>query len=147
MERHVFLPKTTPFAKNYFCECSKCKKVNVYVSHRNTSECKYCGESIRSEVSEYFIEPIHGFKTGPTKESTRLKPKRSYAGEVTYLNKGKSDDDNLAFGTFMMVESSSEDELLVMNRSNFYMCPICGYSDIAKRNDFTPREYPKTLKI
>lgn len=136
--KYISLPKTTPFAKNYFCECGRCKKVNVYVSQHNTSECKYCGESIRSEVSEYFIEPVHGFKTGPTKESTRLKPKRSYAGEVTYLNKGKRDDDNLAFGTFMMVESSSEDELLVMNRSNFYMCPVCGYSDIAKRNEFTP---------
>ena len=32
----------------------------------------------------------------------------------------------------MSVDTSTEDELLVMNKSMFYMCPLCGYSDLHK---------------
>jgi hypothetical protein len=46
-------------------------------------------------VAEYYIEPINGFKSGETKESTHLKPKRSYAGEVTYVGGGKTDEKRL----------------------------------------------------
>lgn len=38
-----------------------------------------------------------------------------------------------------MVETSTDDELLIMNRSGFYMCPICGYSEIAKGRVITPQ--------
>lgn len=137
--KYISLPKAAPFPRHYFCTCSNCKKVNVFVSDRTITECKYCGESIVSEYSEYFIEPINGFKTGITKESTRMKPKRSYAGEVTYLGGGKKDDDNLRFGSLMSIETSSEDELLIMNRSSFYVCPVCGYSDIVKGRITTPQ--------
>jgi len=82
--KYISLPKTSQFPRHYFCTCSNCKKVTVYVSTRTATECKYCGESIALEQAEYFIEPINGFKTGMTKESARMKPKRSYAGEVSY---------------------------------------------------------------
>lgn len=130
--KYISLPKTAPFPRHYFCTCSNCQKVNVYMTNTSSATCKYCGESISTEISEYFIEPVNGFKTGVTKESTRMKPKRSYAGEVTYLGEGIKDDANLKLGQYMTVETSSEDELLVMNRSRFYMCPVCGYSDIVK---------------
>lgn len=58
-------------------------------------KCKYCGQDIGVEVAEYYIEPINGFKSGETKESTHLKPKRSYAGEVTYVGGGKTDEKRL----------------------------------------------------
>jgi hypothetical protein len=72
----------------YFCTCPNCKKINVSVSTRTGNECKYCGEPLGAVVQEFYIEPINGFKTGITKESTRAKPKRSYAGEVSYLGGG-----------------------------------------------------------
>lgn len=135
--KYVALPKTAPFSRNYFRTCPKCNRVNVTVSDRS-SECKYCKESLEGIFQEYYIEPINGFRTGLTKESTRLKPKRSYAGEVTYLGQGTRDDSNLRLGSFITVETSSEDKLLVMNKSNFYMCPVCGYSDIVKGRVETP---------
>ncbi|MNN28360.1 hypothetical protein D3C81_1419260 [compost metagenome] len=104
----------------------------MFLSTRTRSECKYCGESIASEKAEFYIEPILGFKTGVTKESTRMKPKRSYAGEVSYLGGGTKDYNHLEFGKAIVIETNTNDELLVMNRSNFYMCPVCGYSDIGK---------------
>lgn len=130
--KYITLPKASQFPKKYFSTCHNCKKVNVFLSTRTGSECKYCGESIALEKTEFYIEPIGGFKTGVTKESTRMKPKRSYAGEVFYLGGGTKDDNYLEIGSSIVIETNTNDELLVMNKSNFYMCPVCGYSDIVK---------------
>lgn len=129
--KYITLPKTSSFPKHYFRTCPNCRKVNVAVVDRSDN-CKYCGESLAAVPAEFFIEPVNGFKTGITKESTRMKPRRSYAGEVSYLGQGKKDDVNLRIGRYFTIETSSEDRLLVMNKSDFYMCPLCGYSDIVK---------------
>ena len=136
--KYISLPKTGQYRKNYFCICSNCKKVNVFMSTRTGGKCKYCGESIVSEKSEYYIEPINGFKTGVTKESTRMKPKRSYSGEVSYLGGGVMDANRLDINNIIFVETSTNDELLILNKSSFYMCPVCGYSDICKGGIQTP---------
>ncbi len=131
--KYISLPKTSGFPRHYFCTCPNCKKVNVYNVDRDAN-CKYCDEPLAAVHPEYYIEPVNGFKTGITKESTRLKPRRSYAGEVSYLGNGKKDDSILKIGRFISVETSSEDMLLVLNKSSFYMCPVCGYSDIVKNS-------------
>lgn len=136
--KYISLPKTGHFPRHYFCICSNCKKVNVYLSTRTGSACKYCGESIATEKSEFYIEPVNGFKTGVTKESTHMKPKRSYAGEVSYLSRGIPDERNLEIGKAIFIETSTNDKLLIMNKSSFYMCPVCGYSDIVKGKVQTP---------
>lgn len=141
--KYIALKKQAEFSKNYFCTCSTCKKINVFLSRSDNTECRYCGQSISTEIAEYYIEPTNGFKSGEIKESTRLKPKRSYSGEVSYVGGGKTDDKRLVIGNVLGIETSSDDELLVMNKSGFYMCPVCGYSDIAKKGQKTPQ----TLKV
>lgn len=130
--KYIVLNKQSEFPKNWFVTCSNCRKVNVFLSHKDTRECKYCGSLIAMDEQEYYIEPVKGFKTGPTKESTRLKPKKSYAGEVSYIGNGKIDQKRIIFGQVLGIETSSNDELLILNKSTFYMCPTCGYSDIVK---------------
>lgn len=141
--KYITLPKTSQFPKYYFTTCPNCKKVNVFLSKRTGMKCKYCGESISSEHTEFYIEPVNGFKTGVTKESTRMKPKRSYAGEVSYLGGGTKDDNYLEVGKEIIIETSTNDQLLVMNRSNFYMCTKCGYSEIVKGGVQTPIKMKK----
>ena len=131
--KYITLKKQSEFPKNWFITCPTCKKTNIFLSKSDISECKYCGQTISTEVMEYYIEPINGFKSGITKESTRLKPKRSYAGEVSYVGNGKTDEKRLVLGNALGIETSSDDELLVMNKSGFYMCPVCGYSEIVKK--------------
>lgn len=137
--KYITLKRHAEFPRNYFCICPTCKKINIYLSKNDSCTCKYCGQSISTETAEYYIEPTCGFKTGETKESTRLKPKRSYAGEVSYVGGGKTDEQRLVIGNIIGVETSSDDELLVMNKSGFYMCPVCGYTDIAKKGPKTPK--------
>lgn len=127
--KYITLPKTGEFQKNYFCSCPNCKKINVSISTRITNRCKYCGEKLNTAEQEFYIEPVNGFKTGITKESTRAKPKRSYSGEVSYIGGGIKDEEVITLSNSIIIETSSNDELLVINTSPFHMCPICGYSD------------------
>lgn len=136
--KYISLPRTGDLPRSYFTECPCCKKINVFVTGEN-KECKYCKSELTAERIEYFIEPVHGFKTGLTKESTRMKPKRSYAGEVIYIGGGIVDEKRLELGRALMIETSTDDELLVMNKSGFYMCPVCGYSDIVKGGGALPQ--------
>lgn len=115
--KYISLPKTGEYPRNYFCTCPNCKKINVSVSTRTGNECKYCGEPLGAVVQEFYIEPINGFKTGITKESTRAKPKRSYAGEVSYLGGGIKDENIVSLSNAITIETSINDELLVMNKS------------------------------
>ena len=130
--KYICIKKGEQFPKNWFVTCPTCKRTNVFLSQSDNTECKYCGSSISTESVEYYIEPVNGFKSGVSKESIRLKPKRSYAGEVSYVGNGKTDENRLVIGNSIGIETSSDDELLVMNKSGFYMCPVCGYSDIIK---------------
>ncbi len=141
--KYISLPKATEFPKRYFSTCTNCKKVNVYISSSVTINCKYCGEKLDTNNAEYYIEPKNGFKTGLTKESSRMKPKKSYSGEVSYLGGGIKDEDCMDIGKTIKLESSRNDNLLILNKSNFHMCPICGYSDVAKGKNIYPQIFKK----
>ena len=141
--KYITQKKNFQFTKNWFVTCPLCKKTNVFLSMKDNTKCKYCGHDMDCGVAEYYIEPSYGFKSGETKKSTYLKPKRSYAGEVTYIGGGKIDNKRLVIGNVLGVETSSDDDLLVMNKSGFYMCPECGYSDIVKHGPKTPQTLKK----
>lgn len=139
--KYITLDRNSEFAKHWFVTCSNldCRKVNIFMNQYDIDTCKYCGESIKNTKADFYIEPKNGFKTGLTKESSRMKPKRSYAGDVIYVGNGKKDETNLVLDEILGIETSSEDELLVMNKNYFYMCPKCGYSEIDKHLTFTPK--------
>lgn len=141
--KYITLNKNHEFTRNWFVTCPTCKKTNIFLTKQDNTKCKYCGQDIEMKNAEYYIEPIYGFKSGETKESTRLKPKRSYSGEVTYVGGGKLDEKRLVIGNTIGVETSSDDELLIMNKNGFYMCPICGYSDILKQGHKVPVKQKK----
>lgn len=130
--KYIGLPKNHELPRSYFTTCPRCKKINVNISDLSNAKCKYCGESMVDASTEYFVEPIEGFKTGITKTSVSRKPKKSYAGEVSYIGGGKTEEDKFELGNLLKVESSINDELMVVNKSLFYMCPVCGYSDMYK---------------
>ncbi len=143
VSKYITLRKQSELPKNWFIVCPKCNRVNISLSKIENKKCLYCGNSLQSEIVEYYIEPVYGFKSDKTKESTRLRPKRSYSGEVLYVGNGKKDEHQLVFDNVMKVETSSEDELLIMNKSSFYVCPICGYGEIYKGSLKPPKRVSK----
>ncbi len=132
--RYITLPKTEPFTKYYYYTCKNCERDNVNVIKEKLDKCIYCGLENDEKILDYFIEPNYGFKTGITKESTTKKPKKTYAGSISYLGSGIVDNNKLTLGNnnYITIETSSDDELLVMNKNPFFMCHKCGYSKIFK---------------
>lgn len=133
--KYISLPHGESLRRMYFCNCPACQKVNLFVSPDTGGKCRYCESPIKDHLNDYFLEPSLGFKTGKTKESTRMKPKRSYAGEVSYLGKGKEEALLWGLNNSIKLTTTSETEMLVMNRSKFYMCPTCGFSNIVKKSE------------
>lgn len=136
--RYITLPSDKHFTKYYYSTCEKCRHVNVSIVPSEVKECPHCGHVNEEQVAESFIIPSLGFKTGENKESTRMKPKRSYSGEVSYIGGGKIENTE-HITNLLSIESATDDELLVMNSSSFYMCPTCGFSVIDRENKLYPQ--------
>lgn len=131
--RYINLPKQSEFVKQYYEICPDCGRVNISLTPYGLSECNHCkGQLHLSQEPAFFVVPEYGFKTGPNKEGTRIKPKRSYAGEVAYVG-GKTTKKVNKLGR-ISIESTSDDELFIRNKSNFYYCPECGYAELKKNS-------------
>lgn len=143
--RYITLPKTGQFKRYYYFTCPNCERDNINEIKDKLIKCEYCGVDFDEQVNDYFIEPIYGFKTGVNKESSIKKPKKTYVGATSYLGDGRPDEKKLVIGTnnYITIETTSDDELLVMNKNPFFMCDECGYSEIIKgKNGIL--SYPKS---
>lgn len=140
---YITLRKSSKLPKTYFYICPNCHKVNISLSKNSLKKCKYCDHRFETTNHDFYIEPIEGFKTGITKKSTHLKPKRTYAGEVFYIGEGEPYDQKVNVNGIISVETSSNDKLLVLNRSTFYMCQTCGYSEITNGKECIPYKIAK----
>lgn len=136
--RYITLPSDKHFTKYYYSTCEKCRHLNVNIVPSEVKECSHCGHINENQAIESFIIPALGFKTGENKESTGMKPKRSYSGEVNYIGGGKIGN-NAIMTNLLEIESVTDDELLVMNSSSFYMCPTCGFSIIDRDDKSFPQ--------
>lgn len=132
--RYISLPKTQEFARNYYYTCPFCERENISLFPEKLKKCQYCEAPNEEIINNFFIEPIYGFKTGKTNESTRKKPKKTYTGMTSYIGNGKKDENKLMIGAnnYITIETSSDDELLILNKNPFYMCKTCGYTKIDK---------------
>lgn len=131
--RYIVPPKDhSEFTKNYYYLCPKCERDNVSHIPSKLKACQYCGESNDVTVDDFFIEPKYGFRTGENATSGTLKPKKTYTGRKIYLGKGVSKDNLSIKNGYLTINTTEDDELLVMNETNFFMCPDCGFTKIDK---------------
>ena len=65
--KYVVTPQNGEFPKKYFYTCPICQKLNIFLSKTNAETCQYCHSDIEERLSDYFIEPVYGFRTGPGK--------------------------------------------------------------------------------
>ena len=129
--KYINLPKQGDFPLHYYNTCPNCNRENISYYKESLAVCRNCNAQMSLENVKSFIIPKLGFKTGKNVESTRMKPKRSYSGELTYVGNAK-EKQTLDLG-FMKIESTTDDELCIKNKSNFYYCRKCGYAKIDKR--------------
>ncbi|WP_165048811.1 MULTISPECIES: DEAD/DEAH box helicase [unclassified Adlercreutzia] len=145
VSQYVSLPRggIAKLPRQYYCTCPKCEKVSISPTAGSLNTCQHCGTEMKKGKKNYFYEPVFGFKASETKKDALLKPKRSYAGEVTYIKRSDEEGLTLAIEGVLSVETSSNDVLLVMNRSSFFLCKECGYGEVADPFSGVPKKEEK----
>lgn len=129
---YISVPRDGELKRYYYTKCDHCGRYLISETNDYPKECSYCHLPIDTKSDQFFIIPSLGFKTGQTKESSRIKPKKSYTGEVSYIGGGSATLQEVEIPGVLRMTSTTDDQLLIMNREFFYYCPQCGYSEITK---------------
>lgn len=137
-----YIKKIEGFAleeQDYF-KCDVCNKLNTRIHGDDGKEvCDVCGNI--QEYKEKFLIPKFGFiASNEEVKATTQKPKKSYSGDIFYVGKGQP----ISYLEFHLndiiikMQSTGNDELVVINENPFFTCDICGYSKI----DVPKMHYP-----
>lgn len=131
--RYIILPKDGNLPKYYYYKCNneKCGKIHINNIRLDSYICENCS----SNTHEYsFIVPNLGFiSDDKNKDNTILKPKKTYASEISYLGSLEPFVTDLKINDFLLVQQTNDDRLLIVNENPFFSCPTCGYSVLDKK--------------
>lgn len=114
--------------------CPECKTLNkqVYVNDDTYIEsCCQCHTLFEKSQTKTFIIPEMGFIAESNIKTPGLKkPERTYRGEVSYSGHRKDVDgvDYILWGKKITLLNCPNDEMAVLNSSDFYVCQKCGYA-------------------
>ncbi len=134
LSRYINVPRKGDLERYYYYECDNCKTTEISLTPFEDATCSSCHHKLIGR-SQYFVIPKLGFTTDKNaKRSRTVRPLKTYAGEIKYLGGGKKDEDEFEYGSLVTIESISDDQLLVLNKSGFFYCPKCGYTKIDKQN-------------
>jgi superfamily II DNA/RNA helicase len=135
------------------CDNPSCNKVKVekYVGQdiKKRIDCPVC--SSHSILPQIMLVPEYGFIIDQTVEKvTTKRPMKTHRTEFYYLGEFDDKRANTAKqyklnGIQVSVISSPDDELLVMNKSEFLVCQTCGYAKLrhGKTVEFQSHDNPK----
>ena len=128
-----------------YIACDNCQTLNIDTHVENDSEnsrlhqCRQCGKPLEFERRGVFLIPEFGFEIDNKIEKPKLlKPERSYHGDTYYVGyheKMNCSEIHIEESIIELI-SSTDDELAVLNTSNFYVCEQCGYTE--RRSDGKP---------
>lgn len=121
------------------CDNRSCNKIRIekYIGQeiKRKIDCPACGS--HSVISQVMLVPEYGFIIEPLVEKvTTKRPMKTHRTEFYYLGefsdeRAKSAKQYVLNHTHISLISSPDDQLLVMNKSEFLVCQTCGYSKLA----------------
>lgn len=134
-----YVNKVESLVRSYYYECSNCHKTFVQYSDNLILECDNCNNDEPLVQIGIFLNPKFGF-TGEIKNNAgiELKPKRSYSSPVKYIGNGILDGDKIEVNSNMIIYSTKNDEMLIINENPFFTCEKCGYTLIDHENAQLP---------
>ena len=135
------------------CSNDLCKTIN-YSILPITAEgvwCASCGKKLTKLDFHESIEPRSGFMTErQDKDVPMTRQEKNYRSDDYYIgNKAAKTIDKYAFtfnGIKIIVESTTNDSLLVKSSNSFYVCPKCGYS-VAEDETIGDKDAEKAMKM
>ncbi|MBQ6944579.1 MAG: DEAD/DEAH box helicase [Ruminococcus sp.] len=123
-KKHTLLTYQYSVCKNPECGC-----INTSMkTGDNKGSCKICNSEVKSEGT--FVIPEYGFVSElKAQKATTRKPERTYRGDVHYIGNSSGTTEMFEIGdTSVSVTKTIDDELLVLNNTAFYICPVCGFA-------------------
>lgn len=128
-----------------YIQCDECRTLNIKPftedepGKERITECCQCHKKFTSSPKVFLI-PAQGFIADGNmiRKPGLKKPERTYRGEISYVGFNNSVQENTySIGNAIVsVRSSQNDEMAVLNKSPFYVCENCGYSEVDE-NQFT----------
>lgn len=130
-----------------YVRCPVCNTLNIEIHHddrgqKSLSKCRQCKNDFAGSSIGTFIIPEFGFISESTiKKPTLIKPERTYRTEASLVARGtETYKGEYRFGNLNVNVISMEDgEIAVLNQSDFYVCPMCGYA--LERNEANAYAY------
>lgn len=130
--------------KYNFVECENCHTLNRSLWTEYPDICRQCSEPLLTDKYRQYIVPKFGFimDNEEPKPVNTDKPERTYKGAISYIG----NDNDITFHDYIIcdktvqVGTSKMDELCVINNSDFYICPSCGYGRIIETNGIKKNE-------
>ena len=121
------------------CEC-KTLNIDPHVElaeYSNLQTCHQCGKTLDPEKRRVFLIPSFGFEASGdhvVKPGLR-RPMRTYRGEIAYVGYREKIESRQHRMNGCLVETamSHDDEMAVINESNFYVCETCGFTDLDEK--------------
>ena len=116
------------------CPSETCSTTNFYKEDtpRQNKNCISCEEPIPSEYWQKTLEPRRGFFAEKPVEVKLQKPERGYKTDDYYMGDPlRQTIDKFSFQVNdnpIHIESTSNDSLVVLTKSNFTVCELCGYT-------------------
>ena len=126
--------------KGEYCEsCPNCGELNFtkdYVGE-NGRECISCHNNIPKNNWKPTLEPRRGFIAALDRKPVPMhRPERDFKTNDYYIgDKQRNLISKLSFkvrGKTVDVESTTNDSLVVIGQTKYYVCPMCGYSSDEK---------------
>lgn len=124
-----------------YIKCDKCNTLNLHphltMNDDKFKTCKQCGEELSISKKETFLIPSFGFEAGyegkdKITKPKLVKPEKTYRGEISYVGNSEFEFIKHEVGVGCVeVSNSKMDEMAVLNKSNFFVCESCGYTELA----------------
>lgn len=121
-----------------YVTCEACGTLNIELhvdkrSHPSLARCHVCDEPMNNDQQRTFLVPAFGFSTDPNdvRKPGLIRPQRSFRSEVAYVGyRAQTSLQEMSIANSRVsVQYAEKDEMAVLNRSNFYVCENCGYTE------------------
>jgi hypothetical protein len=128
--------------------CHQCGDLNLsFYDGGNTAasvanaRCQNCGIALEYSKSGVYLIPEFGFEAdgNDIRKPGLKKPVRTFRSEVSYIGGAiGEDEDTYQMGNATVhIRSGKSEKLAVLNRSRFFVCTTCGYTELDEKR-FTP---------
>ena len=124
--------------------CDQCGELNLSFYEEGSEgpdsageKCCNCGEELDCANAGVYLIPEFGFEADSNSiaKPGLKKPKRTFRSDVSYIG-GLFGEDEISAplgNSVVYVNAVKSGEMAVLNRSRFYVCPSCGYTELDEK--------------